>query len=362
MVTQGSGQRVAVVGGGMGGLACARELVRLGCDPVVFEAGERVGGRCSARLTRFGWFDDAAQYLDLTELPLPSPLSGEDEPFAQPWAPASACQAPTDDDGPPTRPPRIVGLVGVPTMAMLAHGMASPLEVRLRSPITAASRRHDRWILELPDGQVDEDFDALVLALPAPLALPLASPSASLSRALAAVRYRSRWVLLLATEQRLDLPGYREIQGAPIERIAAMHGKPGRTQDGMQRWFVEADAAWSTRHADEDPETVAELLLDNLAEHARQAIRPRFLQAHLWRHGACVEPAPTPRGTSSLWDADHAIGACGDSVVASRVGLVMRSGTDLARSMVGDWSMRGSLDTSPRSQRQPDRSALMAAA
>ncbi len=41
--------RVAVVGGGIGGMACARELRVHGCDPVVFEAGDRPGGRCSPR-------------------------------------------------------------------------------------------------------------------------------------------------------------------------------------------------------------------------------------------------------------------------------------------------------------------------
>jgi renalase len=337
----------------MGGLACARELLRLGCDPVVFEAGEQVGGRCSSRLTLGGWFDDAAQCIDLTELPFPSPLSGDDLPFAQPWMLASCSQPVADEDGPPARPPRMVGLVGSPGMSALAQALAAPIEVRLRSTITSARRRAGRWILDRAEASIDEEFDALVLALPAPLALELASHSATLTRALSGVSYRSRWVLLLATEQRLDLPAFKEMQGAPIERIAAMHSKPGREQDGIQRWFVEADAAWSTRHAGEDPETVAELLLGNLSEHARQAIRPRFLQARLWRHGASVDPASTPRGSSSLWDPDCELGVCGDSVVASRVGLVVRSGTDLARVMVAGWLSSDSLDMTPRSRRQP---------
>ena len=53
--------RVAVVGGGIAGLTCARELRLCGCDPVVFEADDRLGGRCSSRSTRVGLFDDAAQ-------------------------------------------------------------------------------------------------------------------------------------------------------------------------------------------------------------------------------------------------------------------------------------------------------------
>ena len=58
--------RVAVVGAGIGGLSCARELALRGYDPVVFEASDRVGGRCSSQATRVGWFDDGAQVINGT--------------------------------------------------------------------------------------------------------------------------------------------------------------------------------------------------------------------------------------------------------------------------------------------------------
>jgi renalase len=362
MLTQASGQRVAVVGAGMAGLACARELALLGCDPVVFEASERLGGRCGARRTRAGWFDDAAQYVDVTELPMPSPFAGDDLLFARPWAPAQSHQAEVqDEDAPPVRPALAIGVVGTPSMTALAEALAASLDIRFCTPVRSVQRRAGRWILQHPGGPIDEDFQALVLALPAPLALPLAARSAMLSRALDGVTFRSRWVLLLATEQRLNLPAYREIQGAPIERIAAIHAKPGRVQDGLQRWFIEADATWSSRHVDDGPDAVAELLLANLCEHAGQAIRPILMEALLWRHGVCVQPAATPRGTSSLWDADCELGVCGDSVVASRVGAVVRSGTDLARLMVAQWT---SFDPAPdaAARRRDNASALRAAA
>ncbi len=37
--------RVAVIGGGVAGLAAAHELLRRGADPVVLEAAGRVGGK-----------------------------------------------------------------------------------------------------------------------------------------------------------------------------------------------------------------------------------------------------------------------------------------------------------------------------
>lgn len=46
----GPAGRVAIVGGGIAGLACAKELQALGLNPVVFDTGVHApGGRCSSR-------------------------------------------------------------------------------------------------------------------------------------------------------------------------------------------------------------------------------------------------------------------------------------------------------------------------
>lgn len=46
----GPAGRVAIVGGGIAGLACAKELQVLGLNPVVFDTGVHApGGRCSSR-------------------------------------------------------------------------------------------------------------------------------------------------------------------------------------------------------------------------------------------------------------------------------------------------------------------------
>ena len=65
-----SGLKVAVVGGGVAGLACARRLHELGHAPTVFDTGKRaVGGRCSSRSVavdgRRVVFDHSAQLITL---------------------------------------------------------------------------------------------------------------------------------------------------------------------------------------------------------------------------------------------------------------------------------------------------------
>ena len=335
--------RVAVVGGGIAGLTCARELRLRGCDPVVFEANDRLGGRCSSRSTRVGLFDDAAQCIGGATRLADHVVQAPGELSAlHPWtiaaSPAeeernSTAWKKDEDETDVTRTLKLMGAVGVPSMVALADVLARPLPVRLKTPIVQARRRGTRWALSSSAGEIEQDFQALVLAIPAPLAMPLVRESSELTAALRAVRFRSRWVLLLGSERPVPLPGYREFQGSPIERVAAMHSKPGRLASGPQRWFVEADERWSLQHAHEDAETIADLLLDNFRAHAGRPVTPNFLQAYEWRHAFVEMPAITPRRTECLWDDKLQLGVCGDSVVPSQVDRVYRSGVDMARAV-----------------------------
>ena len=300
--------RVAVVGAGIGGLSCARELALRGFEPVVFEASDRVGGRCSSLLTRVGWFDDGAQVINGNTL-LSTYAAQEPDRLAashvwtMPSAPVDAPSwrkaKPQDEDDPgDERELEWLGTVGVPSMRGLAEAIAKPLSVRLNTPIRQAYRHHSQWVLQGDSGDVDGTFQALVLAIPAPQALPLASGSRAVSKALSGVRYRNRWVLLLGSERAIHLPSYRVYGSGPIERIAAMHSKPGRLSASPQRWFIEASERWSMEHSDDDAETVADLLLDqaevvDLSRDRRYGIRfktngysmPGFYSGHFRLQG-----------------------------------------------------------------------------
>lgn len=343
MLRSRASPRVAVVGGGIAGLTCARELSLRGCDPVVFEADDRLGGRCSSRSTRVGLFDDGAQCISgATRLAVHAVQRPGELATLHPWTVAAtpaeedrnATQWKKDEDeADVTRTLKLMGAVGVPSMVALANALARPLDVRIKTPILQARRRGAKWVLSSSEGEIEEDFQVLVLAVPAPLAMPLVVESTELANALRGVRYRSRWVLLLGSDRPVPLPGYREFQGSPIERVAAMHSKPGRCAIGLQRWFVEADQRWSLQHENVDAEAVADLLLDIFREHAGRPVMPNYLCAQRWHHAFVETPATTPRRTECLWDDKVQLGVCGDSVVASQVDRVHRSGVDMARAV-----------------------------
>jgi predicted NAD/FAD-dependent oxidoreductase len=342
--------RVAVVGGGIAGLTCARELRLHGCDPVVFEADARLGGRCSSRSTRVGLFDDGAQCISgATRLAALAAQAPGELAALHPWTVAatpaeeernSKAWKSDQDEADVTRTLKLMGAVGVPSMVALADALARPLHIRLNTPIVQARRQGTGWALSSTAGEIEQSFEALVLAIPAPLAMLLVGESPALTAALRAVRYRSRWVLLLGSERPVPLPGYREFLGSPIERVAAMHSKPGRLAVGPQRWFIEADERWSLQHEHEDAETVAELLLENFRAYAGRRVTPNYLRVHQWRHAFVETPATTPRRTECLWDDKLRLGVCGDSVVASQVDRVHRSGIDMARAVAEGLTQR----------------------
>lgn len=74
-MSAGGGKRIAIIGGGLAGLACAQRLASLDSNDViasvsVFDTGNRnCGGRCSSRVDRkTGYeFDHAAQYFSIDD-------------------------------------------------------------------------------------------------------------------------------------------------------------------------------------------------------------------------------------------------------------------------------------------------------
>ena len=139
---------VVVVGAGIAGLACARELVDAGVPARVLERDTRVGGRLASERLDGRWVDTGAAYLTADDPAFLGRLqTWRIDGLARPWTDTLRGQA-----GPPA-----VRWAAPGGLNSLAADLARELDVTLGASVP-----------ELPAA------DAVVLAMPGPQALAIA--------------------------------------------------------------------------------------------------------------------------------------------------------------------------------------------
>ncbi|MFT5934729.1 MAG: renalase [Hydrogenophaga sp.] len=349
-------RHIAVVGGGMAGVACARTLLQAGHRVTLFEKSHGFGGRMSTRRTEFGGFDHGTQYFTVRDARFAKALlTAQDvvrawsvstvrvlDEFGQVLASAPA----------PTEP----HFVAIPGMNALVTHWAQPLlqpgvhgvqgvRVMLETRVTCMERdalNPAQWQLRAEDsagGQaVVGGFDRVVLAQPHLQAhdLLLASGHAPhLRQMLEPVQVTPCWTLMIAYPNAMQ-PGLPHIGPQwnaarsthhRISWLARENSKPGRER--IERWTVQASAAWSAKHLEDDAERVKAKLLKGFAEITGIRVTPAHAAVHRWRFAQ----TQTPLGQPFILDAELGIGLCGDWCLGHRVEDAFVSGLELALAM-----------------------------
>jgi predicted NAD/FAD-dependent oxidoreductase len=360
--------RVAVVGAGLAGLACARALAADGAQVTVLEKSRGPGGRAATRVTaRDGdghpasdalAFDHGAQYATARDARFVGQLEAwRALGVAAEWegrivALAGGAVRPAGDAARPVR--RWVGVPGMHAFgrALAAHagmhGVTLARGVRVTVVQGAAGAAGARWTLGDEAGAAHGPFDAVIVAVPAPQAAPLLAAVPSLAARAAAVPMTPCWSAMLAVAEPLGLPFDGAFVNAPsradgdgrgslatavldvradagaadvpaLAWVARDSSKPGRALPvGVaETWVLHAAPAWSAAHLECAPDVVARRLLAELAREARVPVHAPVvhLAAHRWRHAT---PAPA-LAEPALWDAHARLGACGDWCGGPRV-------------------------------------------
>lgn len=310
-------RRIAVIGAGMAGLACARTLHAAGVEVTVFEKGRRPGGRLATRRRDGFSFDHGAQYATAKGAAFQAFLADAGDLVA-PWDPAAAH-------------PRWVGVPGMSAFAQAAEqrGIGRLLPQR---HVSFLQRAADGWQLRhldaattKPGTVIDEGaragpFDRVVLALPAAQAARLLTAlDHTFAAAVAAVVTAPCWTLMLAFAERQEGPDTRTLEG-PLDWIARDSSRPGRSvlPDG---WVANAGPAWSRSNLEREPDLVlADLQALFRAETGIDAA-PAYAAVHRWRYAR----TETPLGQACLWD-PTGLAVCGDWCLGARVEAAFDSG------------------------------------
>lgn len=322
---------LAVIGAGLAGLSCATALQCAGVEVRVFEKSRGAAGRMSTRRGDDWQCDHGAQYFTARHPEFRFEVTRwQQAGVAAVWNPRlGVLNGESMHDHELQQAAVTVSterFVGTPRMTAPARFLADALAVDAETTIIRLQRDADGWQLcSVAGGWLETRFDGVLLAVPAPQVVPLLREAAPELAALAAgVRMRGTWALMLRFAEPLNLPfDAAFVNSGPLRWIARDSHKPGR---GMpETWLLHANAEWSEAHLEDTADAVAKDLLEAFRQLGGAA--PQAWSAHRWRY-ADTDPA---LDIACAWDAQTALGLCGDWLHGGRVEGAWLSGRQLAR-------------------------------
>jgi predicted NAD/FAD-dependent oxidoreductase len=318
------GLRVAVVGAGISGLACAAALQARGARVVVFEASRRPGGRAATETTPAGAFDSGTQYFTAQAADFGHLVDRWcSEGLVEPWdAQVIAIEGDrtTDKTGSARR------FIVRDGMQALGRRLARGLDLRLDVTVGAITRRGTSWQVFDVEGATlgPGGYDVVVLAIPQPAEL-LASPA--LAQRARRVVWHACWAALVAIEPRSGFEfGGAFINDHPVLAwVTREDAKRSAHPGGGERWVLHATPRWSALHLNHAADDVASMLADAFARRFNFGFRPTFIAARRWPNAAPANALKEP----FLWDPALRIGAVGDWCGGPRLEGAFRSGQRL---------------------------------
>jgi len=330
--------RVAVVGAGLAGAACARQLAFSGWRVQVFDKSRGAGGRLATR--RASW-QDAQGRSRTTRFDHGAVGFAATTPAFQAFA-EQACRAgwvaswlPVAASGTSASGPVYLP---VPDMPRLTRELLSGIDFCWDTPIDAAHRQDEGWTLR-SRGEVQPGmFDAVVMAMPpSQSAALLAAHAPAWAQQAAQVVMQPCWSLMGVADAPSAAPWDIALPRHPvIEVLSRNERRPGREpQAGEAHWVAHARGDWSRAHLERPGDWVQARLQDAMAECLGEPVRWRHAMVHRWRYAQTGLSLAAP-GDSCWWDAASGLGVCGDFLGGLGAEGAWQSATALVVAMQGN--------------------------
>lgn len=323
--------KLAIIGAGISGLACATQLKKLGFNVTIFEKSKGVSGRMSTR-TKDDWqCDHGAQYFTASDGAFAAEVQRwQQAGVADVWQPI--LQA-FDGENFSVKKSTKVRYVGTPRQTSPAKWLAQSLNVQAATTINQVNFINNQWQLASNEhGAITQTFDALILAIPSVQAQALLQISApTLATVAASVKMQGCWTLMCRFNDALNLPfDGLFITNNLLSWVARDSAKPGRNVNN-ETWVLHASNQWSEAHIEDDAETVAAQMIGALISLGGKM--PQTYTAHRWRYADCANYL----ALGNVWDADLKLGLCGDWLNGGKVQGAWLSGHNLAQKLVNNW-------------------------
>lgn len=322
-------KRVAVIGAGIAGAACAQALSQAGCHVTLFDKSRGVSGRLSTRRTEIAHYDHGAQYFTVQNPPFRAQVENwHRRGIVAQWQPRVA------------NPDTQTWFVSTPDMPAIVRDLVKDLNLKIHCKIQHLQRSNNQWTLTSDQGEQFDSFTDVVLAIPPAQAIPLIQDLApSMAAVLQTIDMQPCWTVMVTTSDpvttALPIDAERVVGHPTLIWWARNDSKPGRVQRaGQADWVIQATAQWSITQLQTDAADVARLVCDAFWRHVGVMSEPKVeqLMAHRWlysrRH---LEPQSTQ---PSLWTANLGLGVCGDGLIHSRVESAYESGLAMAQNVL----------------------------
>ncbi|MEM8511964.1 renalase [Massilia sp. MP_M2] len=337
---KGARMRVAVVGAGIAGAACARALADAGHAVQVFDKSRGVGGRMSTRRVTSvagadavlgldhgtpGFAAVGADFLGFVE-------EGQRAGLLARWTPRLAPHSAALQGG--------AMWVATPDMPALCRALLMDLPLHTLCTVDGVRRSGAMWSIESAGVTVADGFDAVALAIPpqqAAVLLGVHRPDWAVRAQ--AVPMLPVWVLMGITDAPASGGDWHLAQPAsgPLALVLRNDAKPARAALAAQaQWVVHATPDWTGAHLDTPPDQVQALLQAALADCVGGALAWRFAAVHRWLYAtlAAVSGDEQTDGAHACagawWDVGTGLGVCGDALAGGGVEGAWRSGRALA--------------------------------
>ncbi|MGV3608516.1 MAG: NAD(P)/FAD-dependent oxidoreductase [Planctomycetaceae bacterium] len=319
--------KIALIGAGISGLACASKLRAIGCEIMIFEKSRGVGGRIATRRGEEGLtFDHGAQYFTARDPQFLSAVeSWQALGLVEKWQGQIVSLTRGTAEPLETETDRYVGVPGMTSFARhLSKGMAIAGETRVGS-----IRRSDGHWEVMSDREVSlGHFDWVHSCAPPLQTGEIFRGHTSLTEKTDRVQMQPCWAILLELSQPSNIPyDGAFVQESPLSWIARNSSKPQR-RTSPETWVLHASPEWSQENLEQPADEVKESLLAAFHE-ATGHVTTGKATAHRWRYS---RPA-TSLTESYLLDSANKLGACGDWCNGSRVEGAFLSGLALAEQL-----------------------------
>jgi predicted NAD/FAD-dependent oxidoreductase len=318
--------KVAVVGAGIAGLACAKRLTELGMAVEVFDKARGPGGRMTSKRTTHGYLDLGAQYFTAREPRFIKQVQHwQQQGVVAPWlAPIWQYQQGKLQPSPDSQ----YRFIGVPAMHSPVKQLAMGLNVQYQWQLTKLQYDAAGWWLTDSQARQTGPFSAVVLSIPP--AQAAAMLPAELAASLPTASLNPCWAVNIELVTPSGVPAggiFVKDPALPVSWLSRQNSKPGRMHS--ESWLVHFTPAFSQQHLEQDDSFWQQSAVTCLAQILSADISSKSILCHRWRY-AQINPASQAGATQAL---SQGLWLAGDWTKGGRVENAWLSGIDIAEQL-----------------------------